>query len=449
MKRLCCILLCAALVLSVSACGLGNLKDVDLPPLPQATKAVVTPKPSYVPAATPEPTPEPTPEATPEPIPEASLQEEPLGLDGQVIVNFKHTEYEQFDPEEGTQRILLFSYDTPHITIGGNPEATAELNGQLAFMDESFYMGGTEGDGNGFNGMLELAEDNYAYVRQSGDSDLPIEFSSTRSVRTERVDDRVVSLVFSYSDYTGGTGSNYGDVGCVFDAETGELLSLEDLSSDYEALKKRLVHELVAETTRDSSLYQHIYTNYMNNDYYGTLGKLLRHGAWYFDDKGLVFVSSLYELGPYVAGLAVFHIRYSKFSDVIDAKWLPGSRTEGGTIRVAAMDAAQEGNLAFLDRVEASRRGQELCLIAEGTVYDVKLSRVYYEDAFYEKEQLWVCSEMKDSAVQLMTNIPDGMPDLRLSYTDEKGESYQRLITQSGEDGSFLLVRPREIAPVG
>ena len=445
MKRLCCILFCVVLVLSVSACGLDKLKDVELPPLPQVTEVIATPKPSFVPPSTPESevvaTPEPTPEVTPEPIPE-----EPAGLDGQVIVNFKHTEYEQFDPEEGTQRILFFSYDSPHVLIQGHPEATAALNGQLAFMDESFYIGGTEGDGYGFNGMLELAEDNYAYARQS-DKKMPMEFSSTRTVRTERIDRSVISLVFSYSDYTGGKGNNYSEVGCVFNAETGELLSLEDLSSDYEALKKRLVHELVSLTTTDKSLHDHIYVSYMNNDFYKTLGKLLRHGAWYFDEKGLVFQSSLYELGPYEAGIAVFHIPYSKFDDVIDSRWLPETRTESGAIRASAVTEEQEGNLRYLDRVEADRRGQELCLIVEGTLYDVQLSRAYYEDKFYDKEELWFCSEMQDEAVQLVTKIPEGIPDMMLRYTDGEGKSYSRLISLSGEDGSFLLLSKKDAAP--
>ena len=61
MKRLCCILICAALVLSFSACGLKKLKNVELPPLPQVTETVVTPKPSYAPASTPEPEPTPPP----------------------------------------------------------------------------------------------------------------------------------------------------------------------------------------------------------------------------------------------------------------------------------------------------------------------------------------------------------------------------------------------------
>ena len=452
MKRLCCILICAAMALSLCACGFGNLKNVELPPLPQVTEAVVTPKPSYMPAATPEPEVAATPEPTPEPIQEFMAKEEPLGLDGQVIVNFTHTEYEQFDPEEGTQRILFFAYDSPHVVIDGHPEATAAINGQLAFMDESFYTGGNEGDGNGFNGMLELAEDNYAYVRQSGKSKLPLEFSSTRTVRTERIDRSVVSFVFSYSDYTGGSGNNYSDVGAVFNAETGEQLRLEDLSSDYEVLKKRLVHELVVLTTTDKSLYEHVYIDYMHNDFYKTLGKLLRPGAWYFDEDGLVFVSSLYELGPYIAGLAVFHIPYSKFSDVIDAKWLPSSREESGKIRAAALEEQPEGSVRYLDRVEADKRGEEICLLVEGTVYDVKLSRVDYDDKndkFDEKQELWFCSEMKDAAVQLVTKIPEGIPDLMLRYTDAEGKSYSRLIAVSDEDGSFQLVKKKDAAALG
>ncbi len=207
------------------------------------------------------------------------------------------------------------------------------------------------------------------------------------------------------------------------------------------------MHELDSLTTTDKSLHDHIYVSYMNNDFYKTLGKLLRHGAWYFDEKGLVFQSSLYELGPYEAGIAVFHIPYSKFDDVIDSRWLPETRTESGAIRASAVTEEQEGNLRYLDPVEADRRGQELCLIVEGTLYDVQLSRAYYEDKFYDKEELWFCSEMQDEAVQLVTKIPEGIPDMMLRYTDGEGKSYSRLISLSGEDGSFLLLNKKDAAP--
>ena len=46
---------------------------------------------------------------------------------------------------------------------------------------------------------------------------------------------------------------------------------------------------------------------------------------------------------------------------------------------------------------------------------------------------------MNDCILQLDTVIPDGMPDLMVSYSDENGESHRLLLTQSGEDGSYIL----------
>lgn len=445
MKRAFFVLTSLVLVLSMSACGLRNLKNVELPPLPQVTEMVATPKPTITPIPTAAPTPEPT--AEPTAMTETVLQEEPLGLEGQVVVRFKETQYEQFDPEEGRQRILRFSYETPHVTIEGYPEATAVINGQIAFMDESFYTGTEEVDKPGFNAMLEMAEDNYSYARQTTSKEIPLELYATRTVNTARVDRKVVSLVFRYDTYTGSSNPPYSEVGCVFDAQTGELVTLNDLSSDYETLEKRLLHYLVSLTESDKSLYDHVYVSYMNGDYYRTLGKLLRQGAWYFDEKGMVFVSSLYELGPYIAGLAEFHIPYSKLSDCLDEKWLPSGRTETGKVSISS-ELSENGGVSFLDRVEVDQRGQELCLTVQGTLYSVKLASVHYSDKFYMDRELWFCSEMKDSALQVVTAIPEGLPNLRLSYRDTEGKNHKLLIS-AGADGSVRLDDENEITPVG
>ena len=450
MRKLYAVLLLAVLILGLSGCGLGSLKNVELPPLPQVTEKVVSPKPTPEPSPTPEPTPEPSPEATEEiPLLKAeSLPEEPLGLEGQVVIRFKHTAYEQFDPEEGKQKILSFSYDTPYVNVEGFPQVSAAINGQIAFMDESYYTGSPDGEPLGYNAMLEMAEDNYAYIRQSGDKSLPGEYSSSRTVKTARVDNRVISLVFSFDEYIGGSHGNYGNEACVFDARTGELLHLEDLCSDYETFKSRLLHCLVTLTESDKSLYDHVYISYMNGDYYATLGKLLRQGSWYFDENGMVIFSDLYELGPYIAGIAEFKIPYSKLTDCLDEKWLPETRTESGKAQISA-DLQGDGSTAFLDRVEADEKGTELCIKAEGTLYSVKLSRVHLSDKFYEDEQLWFCSEMKDSALQVLTEIPDKAPNLRLSYRDQDGSNHKLLITKDQKDGSLRLVKEKDYLVAG
>jgi len=82
---------------------------------------------------------------------------------------------------------------------------------------------------------------------------------------------------------------------------------------------------------------------------------------------------------------------------------------------------------------------QTLYLIANGKAHDVRLTSVEYSGAFYETAQLWSCSVMEKCAVQVSTWIPDGMPNLKLSYRTADG--LQNLyLTQSGEDGSLILM---------
>ncbi len=451
MKKLLCCLFCAALALCCAGCNLRNLKNLELPPLPTVTVTpaatpYTTPTPTTLPLPTTAPSPTPTPAppvlptSTPAPQPQA---QEPLGREGQVTVNYRSTSEEYFDPENGTKRILSFAYDTPYVSITGRPQAASAIAGQLAFLDESFYSGGSSEDFPGVSGMLEMAEDNYAYARQTG-QDLPLEYSLTRQARTERADSRVVSLVFTYSEYTGGAHGSYSQRGFVFDAETGALLTLSDLCADEQGFRDRLLHCMVSLTETDASLYDHVYTSYVNGDFYGTFARLLREGSWYFDETGLVIFSDLYELGPYAAGIAEFHIQYSRLEGWLDSKWFPPERTESGALRVSLMDGSEEGRLSFLDRIQTDAIGREICIAAEGTVYNLSLSRVGFSDRFYETGQLWYDSELTNAALQLVTDIPDAVPNLLLRYSDASGASYRKLITASGEDGHIILLDEAE-----
>ena len=85
----------------------------------------------------------------------------------------------------------------------------------------------------------------------------------------------------------------------------------------------------------------------------------------------------------------------------------------------------------------------QLCIKVSGAVYDVSVCSVEYADfdsRFYTTGEHWYCSYMKDSAIQLETMIPDGIPNLMVSYTDADGVNHSKLVSQSGMDGSFLLI---------
>ena len=46
---------------------------------------------------------------------------------------------------------------------------------------------------------------------------------------------------------------------------------------------------------------------------------------------------------------------------------------------------------------------------------------------------------MDGSALQIVTMVPDGLPNIRLSWKNADGQ-FSKLISRSGEDGSYILV---------
>lgn len=426
MKKLVTAFLMLALSLSLGACS--ELKDIDLPPLP-----TVTPESDSTPQ-------EPAAQATEAPAEEAG--------EAQVIVTMQRNEQHAYDPENGSQLILSFSYDTPTVYIEDNEEAAAKINERIAMMDEAYYTGNDFGDGagTGYNNMLTMAEDNYNYVVSAGIEGAMLEMVSSRTVSVERIDSQVLTLLYNDYMFTGGTHGSYGSDGYCYDVSTGELLSLDDLSADAEGLRSFLVDYMVQAVENDEDLAARIDMMGLppeGTSYADVLTPLLRQGSWYFTNEGMTIFSDLYEISSYAAGPVAFAIPYDELKGHIDEKWLPKAVDGTGSLRVLSAEEMVDGSTKIIDKLVADEDGQQLYLIADGSVYNVRISKGDYSQSFYETAQLWACSSMENCAIQLVAVIPDGLPELEISY-DGAGGKHILYLTHSGEDGSVILTETVE-----
>jgi len=428
MKKQIATVLVLAMAATLGACS--QIRDIDLPPLP-----TVTPKPAEV-------SEEPPAEATTQPETEQK---------GSVMVSIANTHKEAYDPQNGSQLILSFSYDTPSVYIEGNEEASAKINERIATMDEAYYTGNDYGDGagTGYNNMLTMAEDNYNIVVSSGIEGAMLELVSSRTVSVERIDSQVLTLLYNDYMFTGGAHGNYGSDGYCFDTVTGEMLSLEGLSQDADGLKSFLTEYMVQAVESDEELAARIDLAELSVEgatYADLLSPLLRQGSWYFNREGMVIFSDLYEISSYASGPVSFTIPYEALKGHIDEKWLPITGNESGSMRVTDDAGMVDGSTQILDKLIVDEDGQQFYLIAEGAVCNVRIARGEYSNSFYETAQLWCCSRMEDCAIQLITVIPEGMPDLKISYDGANGQQVLYL-THSGEDGTVVLTDTVE--PVG
>jgi hypothetical protein len=352
-----------------------------------------------------------------------------------------------YAPAEGEELILDFSYDMPRVLYEADPIVAQEVNEVLATIEETFYSGqdyGLKQEFLGYNTMLEAAEDNFSYVREYQVEGAMLEYSDCLKALVQRLDGNLLSILYSDSSFTGGAHGSYFQFAYTFDMTTGQVLTLDRLSSDYDALADFLVQTMLEQAELDEDGY---YSEKLVDDFLPAGGReeafrnLLREGSWYFDREGLMFFSNLYELGPYAAGITEFRIPYAQLEGKIEPRFLfPGERTGKGRLTVDELSNQEGGELPIVDKLVVSEDGQQLCLMAEGEVYDVRICSVYYVDKFYEDAQLWCASSLKDCALQLQAVVPEGLPDLLITYYTADGERHGKLLSQSGADGSFLLV---------
>jgi len=436
MKKFFLIMLRLVLVFGMSACEkLEKLEAVELPPLPTATPA---------------PTPVPEKDEPAEEAKEDASDKKELDVgeprSNQIIINTKKTVLNEYDPAKGEELILTYEYDTPIVFIEGRDDAAAKINDYIALLDESYYTGNAHGEDTehntgGFNMMLELAQDNFGYVMNSGAKEIPLEFTASRTASVAYADSNILSIVYSIYQYTGGAHGIYADRAYVFDTETGEELSLDRITTDFDSLCAALTEYMVEQAENNDEIAERIDSNIVPaEEYSAAFGKLLREGSWYFNSEGLVFFSDVYELGSYAQGMLEITVPYDVLEGKIYDKYMPEERSGEVELEIKFMADIVDGTTDITDLVTVNEEGSEFCIIINGTAFDVKLSSGDYTERFFETEQLWYASYVQNSAIQLIAEIPEGMPNLMISYSDAAGESHRWLISQSGKDGSLILV---------
>lgn len=257
-----------------------------------------------------------------------------------------------------------------------------------------------------------------------------------------RADLGVLSLFGHNVIYAGG---NHPELECIaanYNMITGEVLTLGSIlcsESSIEPLRK-LVTDQMAEQKERYSLFA---------DYADTVQQRFSREAsydedWFFSTNGLCFFFAPYEVAPYISGIVTVEVPYSMLTGIISDEFFP-AETDGSTGTVLAQQLAKANIEGFtqIAEVPLSEVGEQVFLSCDGLVRNVRLDYGYWnEDGSVYSVQATVFASHTLSpgdGILVTTDIPDTMPTLRLSY-DSGTEQISVFISQSGEDGSILLL---------
>ena len=263
-----------------------------------------------------------------------------------------------------------------------------------------------------------------------------------RHVSVARGDNGVLSLVYSGFVNLGGAHSWPFISAASFDLATGAKLAIDDLSGDAQTLKSYCL-SYITDLTHGADYADVPFTD----GYEQTLSNLVADGPWYLSADGLVFAAGAGDIAPYAAGEFRFTVPYDKIGTLLRSAYLPASNRTGnaGGIAIADTDASASPNTA--GSTTLSQTGRAFSLTAGGTIYDVALSCVDSSDGleFTTVGTRLYFSELSDGqTVGVQAVIPEGMPNLCISWRNADGTAQSRLISESGKDGSLLLIDYRQ-----
>lgn len=217
--------------------------------------------------------------------------------DNPVSVTFEKS-IDEIKSDDGTV-ICTNSVQMPVVSIKDAEDIAEKINADL----EEYYK--TFSTGN--NGTVEMAREDYAASLGEDGWDF-LGYSTDISVKVTRMDDAVISFQITLYDFTGGAHGNYGSGGRNYSAKTGELLSFDEISGDYEAFHATVLDYMI--NLAESPAYKDKLFGPPSKD---DLDSALFDGDnWVFTRSGISFLAAPYVLGPYASGEIAFMLPYKK-----------------------------------------------------------------------------------------------------------------------------------------
>lgn len=299
MKKWCAILCGFGMAVMLVACG-GNEGDVQIVEEESITQAPQTEEENKEPKED-------------EVLEDVQLPEEPAGeepgadSDEKPAVVTIETEKQEYT--EGETVIMTSSFDRVTVTVGGNEAATQAIMAEFEKREQSFQENLAE--------SLEWAKQDMLV------SDSGMSYSENQGYAVERNDGRILSFSDSFDNFEGGAHGSYMEYGLNFDAETGAVLTIEDIAQDKAAFQEICVQEMLRQC-EDLKAQGMLFDDEILESVGGLQGIMeskMEGEEWYFTEEGIRFISNIYEIAPYAAGNFQFDIPYEMINDVLKEEY--------------------------------------------------------------------------------------------------------------------------------
>lgn len=201
---------------------------------------------------------------------------------------------EEYKAEDGTV-LLTVTGNLPVVTITGNETVAKTINEYLQKYDlQGISVAESE----------QWAEADYKERGKDNWHTYGIDTTFTG----QRLDEKVISFsVLAYS-YMGGAHPNAVSTGLNFRTETGERLTLADVTKDEQEARAEIEAYILEETKKMAAENEGMFFE----NYEESLKDILTEDTWYLAEDGFHIIGNEYIISPHAAGILSFVIPYEK-----------------------------------------------------------------------------------------------------------------------------------------
>ena len=315
------------------------------------------------------------------------------GMDGSVVVESAEGKIYDFTtyPGAGSGEILdvfagkvydyhwsdkyevtLASVTAPIVTLGEKsaaafPELSRALTKNIEARRQKLY--------DNYLNLIPMAEEFYPDF-----AEYFTEFEAKEEAMIRRADSNVLSVLYRGTAYEGGAHGYYYCFGENYDAQTGELLKLEDVVIDMEAFPE-LVKEQLYTFWEPLSFYDDLDLNRHFKENQESI-------AWNLDYHGITICFNPYEIAPYASGMQVVTVPFADHPEVFAEEYTHGPKAYGIQLDIES---------PFYYDVDS-----------DGTLDELLVSGSLTDDMIYMKHVIYIDGECYE---QSSFNNEDHMPD--------------------------------------
>lgn len=248
-----------------------------------------------------------------------------------------------------------------------------------------------------------------------------------------RADLSVLSLFGENNSWVGGSHPSRSCTSSNYDLMTGDVLTLGSILTHEDALETlcTLLIEEVAEIKAEKYLFTDysdiIQNRFAQNESYNE--------SWFFNNTGLCFYFSPYEIAPYSSGVITVTIPYEKLSGVIEDRYFPAERDMAtGTIRLVTEANADMDTFTQIAEVILDGTGSMVFLYTDRSVHNISIEfgTLDANNSFVNGTTVFGASILTPGdAIMVQDNFANGH-SVRVSY-QSNGETICQYITCTAE----------------